>query len=112
MEDEGLIGVHRRLVPSFHQPAYFTPAEVQAALERPVVKGLFELIRFRNQHPAFDGEFQIEPSESSRILFRWTNGDAWAKLDVNLETMSANNTCTQDGGTTCRSVTDPQGPAK
>jgi sucrose phosphorylase len=95
---------------------YFTPAEVQAAVNRPMVQSLFSLIRFRNQHPAFNGEFQIEPSAANRILFRWANGDQWARLDVDLETMSANITYSSDGESRCLSVTQaaggPQGQAQ
>jgi hypothetical protein len=36
---------------------YYTEAELRQALDRPVVQALTRLIRFRNAHPAFDGEF-------------------------------------------------------
>ena len=32
---------------------YYTPAELNDQLQRPVVRSLFDLIRFRNTHPAF-----------------------------------------------------------
>ena len=34
---------------------YYSLDEIAQAIRRPVVQSLFELIRFRNQHPAFHG---------------------------------------------------------
>lgn len=61
----------------------YTPDEIEQALQRPVVRSLFELIRFRNQHPAFDGAFSLPESGESQMALRWDNGDAWAMLEVN-----------------------------
>ena len=38
---------------------YYTPAELNDQMQRPVVRSLFELIRFRNTHPAFAGDFHL-----------------------------------------------------
>jgi sucrose phosphorylase len=62
---------------------YYTPEEVNQALQRPVVQSLFKLIRFRNRHPAFDGMFSLPETEESKIILRWDNDDAWAMLEVN-----------------------------
>jgi len=63
---------------------YYTPEEVEKALQRPVVQSLFELIRFRNQHPAFNGTFCLPETEDSKIALRWDNGDDWALLEVDM----------------------------
>jgi len=47
-----------------------------------VVQSLFELIRFRNQHPAFDGVFSLLETGESEMTLRWDKGAAWAILDV------------------------------
>jgi sucrose phosphorylase len=62
----------------------YTPAEVEQALQRPVVQSLFELILFRNQHPAFNGMFSLPETEDSEIALRWDNGEDWALLEVDL----------------------------
>lgn len=62
---------------------YYTPEEIDRAIQRPVVQSLFELIRFRNQHPAFDGVFSLSETGESEITLRWDNGDDWALLEVN-----------------------------
>jgi sucrose phosphorylase len=62
---------------------YYTAKEIEQAVQRPVVQSLFELIRFRNRHPAFDGTFSLPETGQSKITMRWDNGDAWAILEVN-----------------------------
>jgi sucrose phosphorylase len=62
---------------------YYTAEEIDQTLQRPVVQSLFELIRFRNRHPAFDGTFNLPETGESEITLRWDNGNAWAMLEVN-----------------------------
>jgi sucrose phosphorylase len=64
---------------------YYTPQEIDLSLQRPVVKSLFDLIRFRNRHPAFDGSFSLPPASDSALCMRWENGSAWALLEVDLD---------------------------
>jgi sucrose phosphorylase len=61
---------------------FYTPDEVDRAIKRPVVQSLFELIRFRNRHPAFNGSFSMPETSDSRITLRWDNGGDWAMLEV------------------------------
>ena len=61
---------------------YYTAEEIDQSIQRPVVRSLFDLIRFRNQHPAFDGTFSMPETDDSKITMRWDNGKAWAVLEV------------------------------
>ncbi len=61
---------------------YYTPEEIDLAIQRPVVQSLFELIRFRNRHPAFNGSFSMPETPDSGIALRWDNGVDWAMLEV------------------------------
>ena len=61
---------------------FFTPDEIDRAIQRPVVQSLFELIRFRNHHPAFNGSFSLPETNDSGITLRWDNGVDWAMLEV------------------------------
>jgi sucrose phosphorylase len=63
---------------------YYTHAELQERLEAPVVRSLLDLIRFRNAHPAFAGEFQIHNSDNSSLVMEWRKHSDWARLDVDL----------------------------
>jgi sucrose phosphorylase len=61
---------------------YYTPEEIDRAIQRPVVQSLLELIRFRNHHPAFNGSFSMPETRDSGVIMRWDNGVDWAMLDV------------------------------
>lgn len=63
---------------------YFTVAELEKRLKAPVVRSLFDLIRFRNVHPAFEGEFQLASSDECSIAMEWRKDSNWARLDVDL----------------------------
>jgi sucrose phosphorylase len=86
---------------------YFDGTEVDAALEKPVVRALIELIRFRNSHPAFQGEFQIDPGDTSAMTLRWTNHADWAQLDVDLTSLAATVTHSTSGGISSFAVALP-----
>lgn len=64
----------------------YTPAEIEQAIQRPVVQSLFELMRFRNSHPAFNGSFSMPETHDTHITMRWANGAEWAMLDVDFVT--------------------------
>jgi sucrose phosphorylase len=64
---------------------YYSPEDVDQALQHSVVQDLFELIRFRNRHPAYNGTFSLpETDRHSELVMRWDNGEAWAMLEVDL----------------------------
>src|SRR5580698_2139433 len=63
---------------------YYTHAELQERLETPVVRSLLDLIRFRNAHPAFAGEFQIHHSDNSSLVMEWRKHRDRARLEVDL----------------------------
>ena len=65
---------------------YYKLDEIDKEVERPVVKKLLELMKFRNEHPAFDGEFILEDcSDEELIILRQHKGD-FARLKANLKT--------------------------
>ena len=43
---------------------YLNAAKIEQALNKPIVKGLIELIKMRNEHPAFAGEFSAQGGAS------------------------------------------------
>ena len=68
---------------------YYTRREIDSDLARPVVLGLLDLIRFRNAHPAFAGEFHLLPSEDHQIHIEWRNASHWARLEADLNATTA-----------------------
>jgi sucrose phosphorylase len=64
---------------------YYTAGEIESSLQKPVVQSLLDLIRFRNTHPAFSGDFQT----SGDLVLEWTSGNEFARLHVDLQSMTA-----------------------
>lgn len=63
---------------------HYDEAEILLALRRPVVRDLMRLIRFRNSHPAFGGEFRVEAAPDHVVALAWRSGSDEAVLRVNL----------------------------
>lgn len=77
---------------------YYSAQEIEVESQRPVVARLFELIRLRNTHAAFAGEFNLLPGSDQGICIEWRNGSHRARLDVELKTMEGVITYSVDGG--------------
>lgn len=60
----------------------YSADEIGEALRRPVVQRVFDLVRLRNTHPAFEGEVCIESDDEHSIRLRWARGDAVLALEV------------------------------
>ncbi|HWR14940.1 MAG TPA: sucrose phosphorylase [Terriglobales bacterium] len=87
---------------------YYAPNEIDLALERPVVRSLLELIRFRNSHVAFSGEFQLIGSADRELIMEWRSGADFARLQVNLEKLEAAILYSTDHGEKKYPVTVPE----
>lgn len=83
---------------------YYTAAEIDAALLRPVVQKQLELIKLRNTHPAFAGRFQVEAPADNRIALQWQLREHRVRLQVDLSVPSASITGTDPAGTAGEAV--------
>ncbi|MDD3413995.1 MAG: sucrose phosphorylase [Lachnospiraceae bacterium] len=66
---------------------YYSMEEISKQVNRPVVRELFEMMKFRNEHPAFAIEGGIDvklEGEHSMVITR-TNGEHFARLDADLK---------------------------
>jgi sucrose phosphorylase len=68
---------------------YYTPAEVKAALAKPVVHKLLEIVRLRNTHPAFGGTCTVESPAKHLLTLTWGHAEEWARLQLDLAHPSA-----------------------
>jgi sucrose phosphorylase len=68
---------------------YYTPVEIEALLDKPVVRRLIDLMRLRNSHPAFAGKAEVEIPNAQRLSITWKSAEHWVKLDVDLHEMRA-----------------------
>nr|WP_320144406.1 sucrose phosphorylase [uncultured Cohaesibacter sp.] len=77
---------------------YYKDGEVTKALNTPMVSALAKLIRFRNDHPAFNGAFSILQPSRTCLEMSWKAEGQWAKLSVDFAQMEATiSHTTQDG---------------
>lgn len=65
---------------------YYTLEEAEETMNRPVVKKLFELMRFRNSYPVFDGQFSAVAVGQEGLKLTWEDGVYRAILECNLKT--------------------------
>jgi len=61
---------------------FYTSEEVENQLRVPVVRSLMDLIRFRNAHPAFSGDFQLGGDSNSSLIMEWRAASEWARLEA------------------------------
>jgi sucrose phosphorylase len=62
----------------------YSLSEIEAAMERGAVQRLINLIRFRNEHPSFGGEFRVMDSADDKLALSWQNADQECTLKVDL----------------------------
>jgi sucrose phosphorylase len=63
---------------------YYTAAEIDRDLARPVVARLLELIRLRNTHPAFGGTFLLQDTPDDILHMEWSRDTHFARLKMDL----------------------------
>ena len=68
---------------------YYTADEIETALRRPLVQKLIELIRLRNTHPAFAGQFHVYVPVENQIRLQWKQQEQWIELHADLSVPSA-----------------------
>ncbi|MDF1551139.1 MAG: hypothetical protein P1P88_25185, partial [Bacteroidales bacterium] len=76
----------------------FSIEEVDMALQKPVVQRLLELIRFRNEYGAFNGEFKISNTSDKVVRLSWQKDNKLCLLSVDLETNKTLISYTNDKG--------------
>ncbi len=72
--------------------------EVEQELRRPVVQRLVDLIKFRNEYDAFNGEFQVQDSEEGLLELSWEKKPKQCWLIVDLKKSKATIQYLDDAG--------------
>jgi sucrose phosphorylase len=81
---------------------YYSREEVEAALRKPLVRALAGLIRFRNEHAAFQGAFSLGECAGDELVMEWRNGREFARLEVNLPQLEGRIHCSTSTGSVSR----------
>ena len=64
----------------------YTVEEIEEALERPVVRRIFDLVRMRATHPAFAGRLLVSTPDRTSLWLSWSNGPYACGIEVDLAT--------------------------
>ncbi len=68
---------------------YYTAAAIEAALDRPLVRKQIDLIRLRNTHPAFSGDFEAGIPAEGQIQMRWRRQEHYINFQADFSIPSA-----------------------
>lgn len=74
----------------------FTMDEIAARVQRPSVQQFLEVLRFRNEFPAFDGALTIDEERDGVLVLTWTDETSEASLRADFTTASFR-ICTRHG---------------
>ena len=66
---------------------YFTKDEITSRLQKPLSIRIKELMLIRNNHPAFNGEFNLIESSAAILNIKWIYKNDWAELLIDLKSM-------------------------
>jgi sucrose phosphorylase len=69
---------------------YYSVEEIDQEVQRPVLRKLYELMRFRNSYPAFDGDLIINDKENGKFQLTWEKDSHKALLEVDLKNKKFN----------------------
>jgi sucrose phosphorylase len=73
---------------------YYDHDEIVRELQSPIVQDHIALIRFRNAHPAFDGNFRATLKSETKLTLHWHANDGDAILDIDFATLNFSITAT------------------
>jgi sucrose phosphorylase len=76
---------------------YFIGNELDNALDRPIVKRLINLVKFRNSYAAFNGNFSIITSNSEKLILVWDKGIDKATLTIDFSKLDFIISYTENG---------------
>ncbi len=85
---------------------HYSRDEIHAALQRPVVAGLMDLIRLRGTAGAFGGDFSITAQPGGMLRMRWDTADDFAELNVGLAERRASINYSSPDGTAQLEISD------
>jgi len=74
---------------------YFTKSEINQKITSSYFKKLKELMLLRNNHNAFNGEFQLLETEENILYIKWTLNEDWIELKINLNQMKMQINCSK-----------------
>ncbi len=67
----------------------YTEEEVAEAVRKPMLQDMYTIMRFRNTHPAFNGDVKIgEDKGDGALTVTWSNGPDFTRLEADFKDKS------------------------
>ena len=85
---------------------YYSAAEIRSEMGRRVVERLMELIRFRNEHAAFSGDFYLPDCDDASLVMEWRARADFARLSVHIPALHGEVVYSSDAGQKRFSITE------
>ena len=80
----------------------YTPDEIAEAVKKPMLKRMYDIMRFRNEYPAFDGDITVgENHDDGKLLISWQNGSYKTTLYADFTTKKYTITYLDEHGKEC-----------
>lgn len=76
---------------------YYSQEEIEQKTATPLFKKLSELMKLRNTHKAFNGEFELVDTTAEKLSISWINGSENIKLSADLAQYQFTITSIEDG---------------
>lgn len=68
---------------------YYTKEEIHETVQRPMLQRMYEIMKFRNTYPVFNGKFEVEEGpEQGQITMTWSEGELFARLQADFRDFS------------------------
>lgn len=66
---------------------YYTREEIEETVKRPMLQRMYEIMRFRNTYPAFNGDITVDENvEPGKLDILWTKEEYWTRLKADFNT--------------------------
>lgn len=80
----------------------YTHEEIAEAVKKPILKRMYDIMRFRNEYPAFDGDIRVgENHNDGKLLITWENGPYKTTLRADFTTKKYTITYLDECGKEC-----------
>jgi len=66
---------------------YYTREEISETVKRPMLQRMYEIMRFRNKYPAFDGNITVDENAGpGKLDILWSKDEYWTRLKADFRT--------------------------
>jgi len=66
---------------------YYTREEIAETVKKPMLQRMYQIMKFRNTYPAFDGDITVDENvEPGKLDILWSKDEYWTRLKADFKT--------------------------